>query len=54
MTHVIRMRFLMVFFGKPPLDRIKVALAGPVVNIVFALVFFAMLWGDGRPREKFQ
>lgn len=38
------------FFGKSPLDRIKVAFMGPFVNLVFALIAFAMLWflGDGR------
>lgn len=39
------------FFGKSPWDRIKVALAGPLVNIAFALVFFGLLWAFGG-REK--
>lgn len=39
------------FFAKNPWDRIKVALAGPVVNIVFALCVFTMIWAFGG-REK--
>lgn len=39
------------FFGKKPWDRIKVALAGPVVNIVFALCVFTLIWSFGG-REK--
>ena len=35
------------FFGKSPWDRIKVSLAGPLVNLVFALLVFALLWMFG-------
>lgn len=37
------------FFGKSPWARIQVAFMGPFVNIVFALLIFALLWvGGGR------
>lgn len=39
------------FFGKTPMDRIKVAFMGPFVNIVFAFIVFAAVWGMGG-REK--
>lgn len=40
------------FFGRPPLDRIKVAFMGPFVNIVFALLVFSLLWvGGGREKN---
>lgn len=39
------------FFGKSPWSRIKVALMGPVVNLIFALLVFALLWVSGG-REK--
>lgn len=39
------------FYGKTPMSRIRVALAGPVVNIVFAFAVFATLWMMGG-REK--
>ena len=35
------------FFGKSPLARIRVALMGPIVNIVFAFLVFCFLWGLG-------
>jgi len=35
------------FFTKKPIDRIKVALAGPVVNLLFALVAFSVIWSVG-------
>lgn len=41
------------FFGKGPWDRIKVAFMGPLVNIVFALVVFAMLWALGGRTKSF-
>lgn len=44
------------FFGKPPIDRIKVALMGPIVNIVFALLAFTAIWSMGgrdRPFSEF-
>jgi len=39
------------FFAAKPWDRIKVALAGPLANILFTLVAFAILWWAGG-REK--
>ena len=40
------------FFGKKPLDRIKVAFMGPFVNIVFALLAFTALWFiNGREKN---
>ncbi len=41
------------FFGKSPLDRIKVALAGPLVNILFALLLFSLLWVFGGREKNF-
>jgi len=41
------------FYGKRPWQRIKVALAGPLVNIVFALAAFAVLWAAGGRAKKF-
>lgn len=41
------------FFGKKPWARIQVALAGPVVNIVFAFMVFAGLWMFGGRDKKF-
>jgi regulator of sigma E protease len=39
------------FYGKKPWARIKVALAGPVVNIVFSFLIFCVIWMFGG-REK--
>lgn len=39
------------FFAAKPWDRIKVALAGPLANILFAFIAFVILWGVGG-REK--
>ena len=39
------------FFGANPLSRLKVAVAGPLVNIVLAFVFFSAIWFMGG-REK--
>jgi len=39
------------FFGSRPIDRIKVAVMGPVVNLVFAFLAFTALWALGG-REK--
>ena len=39
------------FFGKSPWDRIKVALAGPVANLLAAILLFAGVWAMGG-REK--
>ncbi len=41
------------FFGKGPWDRIKVAFMGPFVNLVFALLVFAVLWGIGGRTKSF-
>lgn len=41
------------FFGKKPLDRIKVAFAGPFVNIVLAFILFAALWALGGREKNF-
>lgn len=41
------------FFGKGPWDRIKVAFMGPFVNLVFALLVFAMLWAMGGRTKSF-
>lgn len=41
------------FFGRPPIDRIKVAFMGPFVNIVFALVIFGLLWALGGREKNF-
>lgn len=39
------------FFGKSPWARIKVALAGPLMNLFAAFLFFAAIWALGG-REK--
>lgn len=40
------------YFGKSPWDRIKVAFMGPLVNIIFALLVFALIWvGGGRVKN---
>ncbi len=41
------------FYGKSPWQRIQVALAGPLVNIVFALVVFFGLWIFGGRDKSF-
>ncbi len=41
------------FYGKKPWQRIQVALAGPLVNIVFALVVFFILWASGGRDKQF-
>lgn len=41
------------FFGKSPWDRMKVAVMGPLVNIVFALLVFALLWVEGGREKNF-
>lgn len=41
------------FYGKKPWARIKVAFAGPLVNIIFALVVFAFLWFMGGRDKSF-
>ncbi len=42
------------FYGKKPIDRIKVALAGPLVNIVFAFIAFCGIWASGGQEKPFQ
>lgn len=39
------------FFGKKPIDRIKVGIMGPAVNIGFAILLFFIIWTGGG-REK--
>lgn len=41
------------FFGKRPIDRIKVAFMGPFVNLVFALIAFTALWLIGGREKNF-
>ncbi|MDE3046179.1 MAG: site-2 protease family protein [Verrucomicrobiota bacterium] len=41
------------FYGKTPWQRIKVALAGPLVNIAFAFVAFSLLWASGGREKNF-
>lgn len=41
------------FYAKKPQDRIKVAVMGPLVNIVAAFLIFALLWALGGREEKF-
>lgn len=41
------------FFGKSPWSRIQVALAGPLVNIAFALLVFAGIWALGGRMKPF-
>lgn len=41
------------FFGKPPIDRIKVAIAGPLVNLVLAFLIFTVIWATGGREKNF-
>ncbi|MFA6916358.1 MAG: site-2 protease family protein [Parachlamydiales bacterium] len=41
------------YFGKKPLERIIVAAAGPVANLIFALLAFTALWGVGGLTQNF-
>ncbi|OGN64971.1 MAG: RIP metalloprotease RseP [Chlamydiae bacterium RIFCSPHIGHO2_12_FULL_49_9] len=41
------------FYGKSPWQRIKVAVAGPLVNIVFALIAFIAIWLAGGRDKQF-
>jgi len=41
------------FFGKPPIDRIKVGVMGPLVNILFALLLFCIIWMSGGRDKPF-
>jgi regulator of sigma E protease len=42
------------FYSKSPMQRIRVALAGPLVNIAFALVAFSALWLSGGREKHFE
>ena len=42
------------FYGKRPWDRIKVAVVGPLVNIVFALLVFTAIWMLGGREKRFE
>ncbi len=41
------------FYGKKPWARIQVAFAGPLVNILFALLIFTFLWLSGGRDKQF-
>lgn len=41
------------FFGKSPWARLKVAVMGPIVNIIFALFLFGVIWSLGGKQEPF-
>lgn len=41
------------FFGKRPIDRIKVSFMGPFVNLVLAFLIFAVLWFAGGREKNF-
>lgn len=41
------------FYGKKPWSRIKVALMGPIVNIVFAFLAFSAIWAAGGRLKPF-
>lgn len=40
------------YFGKRPIDRMKVAFAGPLFNIILALVAFGVLWIAGGQKKQ--
>lgn len=42
------------FYGKKPWQRIKVALAGPLINMVFAFLVFTIIWMSGGQEKPFQ
>ncbi len=42
------------FYSKSPGKRIQVAIAGPLVNILFALLGFSLLWGLGGRDKSFK
>jgi regulator of sigma E protease len=42
------------YYSKKPWDRIKVALAGPIVNIIFAFFVFCLIWAAGGQHKPFQ
>lgn len=41
------------YFSKSPWDRIKVSVMGPLVNILFALLAFSLLWISGGREKSF-
>lgn len=41
------------FFGRPPIDRIKVSFMGPLVNLVAAFLIFMVLWLAGGREKNF-
>lgn len=41
------------FFSKPPKDRLKVLLAGPLANLLLAFVFFSLIWACGGRDKPF-
>jgi regulator of sigma E protease len=41
------------YFGKSPWARIQVALAGPIVNMLFAFLIFCLLWAMGGRMKSF-
>jgi len=41
------------YFGKNPLDRIKVSMMGPLVNFVFAFLVFVAIWAVGGRLKPF-
>lgn len=41
------------FFGKSPWDRIKVAVMGPLVNLIFAFLAFCVIWATGGREKNF-
>lgn len=41
------------FYGKKPWQRIKVALAGPMTNILFAFLVFSLIWISGGQQRPF-
>ena len=41
------------YFGRKPLDRIKVSVMGPLVNFVFAFLVFAIIWAVGGRHKPF-
>ena len=41
------------FYSKTPLQRILVSLAGPLVNIIFALIAFLAIWSAGGRDKTF-
>lgn len=41
------------FYSKTPMQRIRVALMGPITNIIFAFVAFSVLWMSGGRNKSF-